>query len=359
MISGRSFSCAFVLAALLALTARATTVNDLARIRGQGESKLQGLGLVLGLQGTGDSGKELVVARPLAKVLENNGNAISSFKELASSKSAALVMVTCTIPQSGGRANDKFKVTVSTVNSATSLKGGTLYLTPLTGPYPGDPVFAMASGKLQLEDPALGTTAVVTDGAHLIRDILMQPVGDSFDLLIDPVFAGWAAAGQIAVAINAVGDPKGEPVAKVVDDRTIRVTIPDSERDNRAGFVGDVLSADVTTSLLGLPAQVVCNRRTGVIMVTGDVEISPGLIAHKDLVITTTTPPPQPTPAEPLVETSRFAAVETRARPSERAKLTDLVAAFKQLDVPTLQQIDILQTLHESGRLHAKFICDQ
>ena len=70
-------------------------------MKGQGESILRGYGLVTGLPGTGDSGKDLAMSRPLAKILENNLNTLNSPKELLSSKSVALVLVTCVVPAAG------------------------------------------------------------------------------------------------------------------------------------------------------------------------------------------------------------------------------------------------------------------
>src|SRR3954467_11019379 len=141
-----------LLTALLLLTssATATTVKELVRIKGQGESTLRGYGLVVGLTGTGDSGKELAMARSLAKVLEANGNAVGSPKELANSKSVAMVLVECVIPRTGALADDTLDVTVSTINSAASIKGGNLYLCALEGPLPDPehnrPVYAFAQG---------------------------------------------------------------------------------------------------------------------------------------------------------------------------------------------------------------------
>src|SRR5688500_3859850 len=130
-VPARAMSVFALLAGVCAAPhANATTVGELARIRGQGESVIQGIGLVVGLPGTGDSGKELAVARPLAAVLANNGVPIADFDELKSSKSVALVSVMCTVPAGGARVDDRFDVTVACLHSATSLEGGILYLAP-------------------------------------------------------------------------------------------------------------------------------------------------------------------------------------------------------------------------------------
>jgi len=116
-------------AVIVATSASATSLQQIARLEEQGESVLQGLGLVVGLPGTGDSAEDLIVARPLFTMLEAMGNAPGSLEELAEANSAALVVVTCTIPEGGARVNDRFDVTVSAINNAESLAGGELFLT--------------------------------------------------------------------------------------------------------------------------------------------------------------------------------------------------------------------------------------
>ncbi len=357
---------AVIFAAILALIgatpARATEVKELVRIKGQGESVLRGIGLVVGLSGTGDSGKELVMARPLAKVLENEGNAVGDLKELAASKSVAVVLIQCIIPESGGRTDDRFDITISTVNSASSLKGGTLYLAPLSGPFPGSPVYAMAAGTVDLQDPSVPTTARVRGGARLVQDIMMPQVGTGFELIIEPHFAGWGAASEIASSIDRqyFNNPSaaGPSIAKAIDERTIRILIPENERADKAAFIADVLATDINMSMLKLPAQVICNSRTGVIIVTGDVEIAPAIITTDKLNITTTVPPPTPTAANPLVQRDKWTSLQTNARPQDMSKLTDLLAAFKSLQVSSAEQIEVLQTLHKTGKLHAKLVID-
>jgi flagellar P-ring protein precursor FlgI len=353
------FSALIAVVCLAGASAFGTTVKEVVRIKGQGESVLKGTGLVMGLPGTGDSGKDLAMARPLAEVLRNSGNPIGSPKELASTKAVALVAVTCTIPAAGVRADDTLDVEVKTLLSASSLKGGELYLTALTGPFPGDDrVYAMASGLVDVQDPSVPTTAKVRLGARMIEDILMPAVGDTFDLIIDAPFSGWAASSQIAVAINAKAQPQGPRVAVAVDERTVRVTIPDADRSDRAGFLADVLSAEVNVQLLDIPAQVICNQRTGSIIVTGDVEISPVAITQKDLTITTIVPPPAPSPQNPQIQRDRWTPMASNGRPSDMAKLADLINAFKQLDIPVQDQIGIIQMLHKTGKLQAKLIVD-
>lgn len=345
----------------------ATSVADLTRVKGQGEFKLRGLGLVVGLPGTGDSGKYETLARPLAKLFENEGNKPVALSEMGGAKAVAVVFVTVTIPEVGGRSDDRFDVRVSAAYNASSLRGGSLYITPLRGPLPSSPVYALAEGPVEIEGDN-ASSGRVTRGAQLVRDVLGPTIEDSFDLIVEPPFAGNTSVNTIAMAIDAAAFPQNQlksldasiatipRVAEVVDERTIRVTIPPSERPAKAAFVAAVMSAEVNVAQLDLPAMVIANPRTGVIVMTADVEISPGVVTHKDLIINTTIPAPVPTPQNPILQREMYAAVKTKARGSENAKLNDLMTALKQLDVPVPDQIDILKLLHESGRLHAKLV---
>jgi|JRYH01.1.fsa_nt_gb flagellar P-ring protein precursor FlgI len=348
---------------LLAPTAWAGSVREFVRLRGQGESVVQGLGLVLGLNGTGDGGKEMATIRPLAELLRRNEMPIASLEELANAKSAALVMVTCVIPREGAKADDTFDARISVVNSASSLKGGELYIAPLTEPRPGGAVYAFAQGLVVIEDEENPTTGLVPRGVRMVRPIqTTPPMEGSFDLIIDSWYAGWTSAQYIASQINDTyhldTNPLAEKIARVLDDRTVRVFIPPEEVETYAAFVSDVMQTIVDPKQFGLPAMVIANTRTGSIVVTGEVQVSPVVITHNDLVVTTTLPPPVPTPEQPLVTADRWAPLETAANEKEMARLDDLLAAFKQLDVDPGKQIQILRDMHRAGSLHARLIID-
>jgi len=346
-----------------------TTVDQLARLEGQGETILRGQGLVFGLNGTGDSGKDLVLARELMEYYRNNGNPLGAIEDLKNAKAVALVNVTCTIPAGGAKVDDTFTISVQATHNAKSLIGGELYLTPLQGPYNSGEaasVFAMAQGRVITEDaqgaPRVG---IVRGGARMIRTIDTTPrITDSFTLILKSEFAGFASASEVAGRIRDEYNgrrPRDSSealpmIASVIDDRTIRVDVPPAERAAPAGFVGSVMRTTVNPSLLGLPARVICNQAAGIIVMTGDVEISPVAITQKDLTITTTIPSPVPTADNPLVKTDRWAGLSSGARPGERAKLNDLLEAFNQLKVPVSEQIAILTMLEKAGKLHAQLI---
>lgn len=353
-----------VLAGLTAGAAGQDSLGAFVRMRGQQDSVVQGLGLVIGLNGTGDSGADLVLARPLAEALRRLGNPVADFAELRNSRSAALVMVTCTIPPMGAAVGDVYDVRVATLHSATSLLGGQLIISPLLSSNPEDPlIYAYGEGALRLEDPEHPTVAIVAGGGRVAVDIATTAaIGDVFDLIVQPAYVGWPAVNYLS---NQIEDeyyltvaPNAEPVAVVVNERTIRVIVPEAERANPAAFVGQVMQTPVTASLLGLPAKVVANTRTGVIVVDGEVEISPAVITHKSLVISTTLPTPEPTPEAPIVERGRWARVAPGAEPPALGRIQDLLASLNQLDVPPADQIEILLLMHEAGKLHGRLIVD-
>ena len=90
---------AVVVLALCAPIAEGTAIQNLVRIKGLETNVLVGLGLVIGLNGTGDESKSsFVAARPFAEFLRNLGNPIQNLEELAEADSYALVQVSMTIP---------------------------------------------------------------------------------------------------------------------------------------------------------------------------------------------------------------------------------------------------------------------
>ena len=345
-----------------ATPAHGTSLQELVRLQGHGKSELRGFGLVLGLPGTGDSAKELVVARPLAKLMENEGNPVGKFEELAQSRSIALVMVSCEIPESGARADDEIDVFVSAVNNPKTIEGGRLFLAPLRGPLPGQGVYAMASGPVVGEGPNKNVGRI-RGGAKIVRDIRTPTIAEdgSITLVIKNALASWSTSQLIASTINQHRlsyDETARDIALALDDRSVRVVIPEVERANPANFISDIMGIRFDASLIDLPARIIVNEREKAIVVTGDVDISPALITHGDLVITTVTPPPEPTAGSPIVERTKWAEVGTTGRPRERAKLRDLLAAFKQMDVSVEDQIAILTMLNRTGKLHAQLIVD-
>ncbi|MFT3685825.1 MAG: flagellar basal body P-ring protein FlgI [Phycisphaerales bacterium] len=353
------------------LTADNVAIQDLVRIRGQGETVLRGVGIVTGLaKGKGDKGTELALARPLAKIYELNNIPLPDLKELANAGTCALVAIEVLIPAQGARVDDTFDIRVTALHSASDLSGGQLILSPLMAPRADDSrVFAMGSGTIMLEDKALLTNGVVKNGAHMLADVPMPVIRDTFILTLQPQYRSYNVASRVADAVNgSVNDPQEglsltdrtihTDVAQALTDTDILVTIPQNERAKVPQFVAMVMSTQVTLSLLQQSAEVRINPRTGVIVFSGNVEISPVAISHKNLMISTIVPAPQPSLQNPQRFRESMVSLDTSSRAREKARIQDLLVAFRTLDVPIDDRINIIMQLHKSGRLHAKLVIE-
>lgn len=335
-------------------------IQSIARIAGENETPVRGIGLVTGLKGTGDQGSEMVLARPLAAWYAANGNVIADLKDLAKGKSAAIVMLSAIVPAGGARMGDKLDVIVSVAHSATNLERGVLMVSPMLGPLPGQGMIGEAGGVIHVPDPAHPTMGVIPGGLQISYDITMKAPGPSIDLVVKPVYRGWRTTQMIASVINDASAPLDDdqraqpPIARAVDSVTVRIDVPAHERGDPAGFIAGIMTRRLSPALLDTEPTIICDRQSGTIIATGNVEISTVAVASKDLMVTNTVPPPAPTQADPLIKRERWVAVQTSGKPAERTRIEDLLQAFRQLDVPIDTQIEILDRISKSGSLHAR-----
>ncbi|MEO1277495.1 MAG: flagellar basal body P-ring protein FlgI [Planctomycetota bacterium] len=327
-------------------------------------SRLIGVGLVTGLNGTGDEAGLSATTEPLVAALRNQGIPISDPAQLEQSRSAALVWVTAEIPNTGGRVGDRFDAQITPALAASSLEGGRLLIAPIRGHLPGDGVHAFAEGAVVIDDATSPQVGRVPGGLELVRDIITQDVGPVFDLKVRTRYAGHAATDLVASTLNEAyyntDQPDLPPVAEALDDRIVRITVPEADRGSMVAFVKFILSRRVRDpDLLSLPARVIVNRRTGAIVATADVDISPVGVSHERLQFTVTQPALPATPENPVTTQERWADIASTVSASEQAKLSDLLAALRALDVPVRDQIDLLAMMHKTGSLHADFIEEQ
>ncbi len=355
-----------LLGAVLALAtpARGLSIQEMTRLAGQGESTIWGLGFVVGLEATGDSAEVLPLARQLAQLLEAGGSPIPNVAELSEGQNIALVMVTCTVPKEGARRGDKLDVHVQAWHNAQSLEGGRLFITPLRGPTKAtSQVYAFAEGAVSFDGESR-TTGRVRGGARVSADVVMGEVvrtDGSFTLIIEPNYAGWTTSKLVAAAINSERQGLEETtfsLAQSIDERSVRVLIPEAELVDPAGFIASIQEIRLDHSLLSLPAQVIVNQAEGTIVVTGNVEISPAVISHRDLVVTTVEPSRPPTPELPRIEQSTWTSIGTNASDREETRVQNLLEALKAMAVPVEDQIAILSKLHAAGALHAELVIE-
>ncbi|HEY7090181.1 MAG TPA: flagellar basal body P-ring protein FlgI [Tepidisphaeraceae bacterium] len=346
-----------ILLALLLIPGKADAVKvaDITRIGGQRTNVLTGLGLVYGLHGSGDGGDFLPAIKPLASMLSKFADS-ATVLELNNVQNVALVSVTATVPSNGARDGDHIDVYITSIGAAKSLRGGRLFVTPMQGPVPGSGIFALAEGPVVLEDPSTPTVGVVKGGCVMEADLPAKYIEQGrFTLILEDPSASWTMASTIAKIINDAGDGDvGETLAVAADPKNVVVTIPKSERDRPDSFISRVQRLPVP--MLPTEARVTINDRTGTIIMTGDVEISPVVISHKGLTITTINPEPVPSARFPVISTKEVVAIDTTNQGG--GKLQDLVNALDQLKVPAEDRISIVKELYKTGKLHAKLIVE-
>ncbi|MCC6238692.1 MAG: flagellar basal body P-ring protein FlgI [Phycisphaerales bacterium] len=348
----------FLALCLLVSPAWGVKVADITRISGQRSNVLTGMGLVVGLKGTGDGGKFAPAIRPLVSMLRKFNNNVEA-AELVNAQNVAVVMLQATVPPQGAVNGDELDVYVMTMGGAKSLEGGRLYVTPMLGPTgllaPNGLPFALSSGPITIENTAVPTVGVVKRGAIMEWDMPAHTIDNGrFTLILEPVAANWTTASTIAKMINDAENTAGETLAIAHSETAIEVIIPPGERQYPDSFISRVQRLPVP--ILPTEARVVINEKTGTLIVTGDVEISPVAISHKGLTIQTITPTPVPSPRFPTVTLKQTVAVDTTGQGG--AKLRDLVDALDQLKVPASERITIVKELYKSGKLHAKLIIE-
>ena len=326
-------------------------LKSICRIKGQEENTIQGLGVIVGLKGTGDSASYLPTIRSVAKIMTIMGNspAANAIVDLKDTKNVALVLVTATIPAAGARQGDKIDCVVSSIGSAKGLAGGRLFLTPLIGPDPKHPrVYAFADGSVTIENAEMPNTGRIHEGCRLEEEFFHAFTKDNrITLVLDKNHADFQVAQDIADLINSQMGKQvssSAPLAHAFNQGNIVVDIPAQYRDDPVSFVSQVLSLPIMEPRT--VARVVINERTGTIVISGDVEIGSVAVTHKNLVIE--------------------AGGQTAARPfvgvdpidPTSPKLKALVEALNAVHAPTEDIIEIIKGLDRNGKLHAPLIIE-
>jgi flagellar P-ring protein precursor FlgI len=265
--------------------AMAARIKDLTAIEGVRTNQLVGYGLVVGLDGTGDKNQTVFTVQSLVNMLERMGVHVSPTSVKV--KNVAAVMVTATMPPFA-RIGNKIDVLVSSVGDAKSLVGGTLLMTPLRGV--NGKVYALAQGAVSVGGVGASggggsviknhlLAARVADGATIEQEVPMRLDGrKSLTMtLLNPDFN---TVVRVSRAINAT---IGTPVAKALDSGTLRIEIPQAQRENVAGFLARIETLEVVPDTV---AKVIVNEKTGTVVVGENVQISPVAIAQGNLSIT-------------------------------------------------------------------------
>lgn len=341
-------------------------LGDICRLKGQEGNTLQGLGLVVGLQGTGDPDAR-PTARALARMMQLMGGQVDrdmagqlDLSDVESAKNVALVFVSAQIPPTGAQQGDTINLRVNAI-SAKSLDGGYLMLTPLLGPRSDNQkVFALAEGPLQLSPDEARTTATIQGGAKMEATVNTSFSADGkITLIINRDFATFDTAFRIEEEINNLGEitigiagananaSDRALKARAIGQSYVEVPIPPVYRENPVSFISLILNIPI--QLPKNSSRVVINERDGVVVIGEDVEIAPVLISHRGLRI-------EAVPLKTFVPLDTTMPIDPQTPPQQNAKLKNLADALNALDVPTEDLIAIIKTLKLKGDLYGEVI---
>jgi flagellar P-ring protein FlgI len=289
---------AVILSVCVSAGAGATSrIKDLANIEGVRQNQLIGYGLVVGLNGTGDTLNNIPFTKQsLTAMLERLGVNIRG--QTIRTGNVAAVMVTANLPAFGTQGT-RIDVTVSAMGDAKSLQGGTLLVTPLLGA--DGNVYAVAQGSLaiggfQAEGEAakivrgVPTVGRIANGALIEREIefSLNRLNQLRMALRNPDFT---TAKRIAAAIN---DYIGSPTAEPIDQSTVVLTVPAKSTANIVSFLTEIEQLQVEPDL---PARIVIDERSGVVVIGRDVRVSTVAVAQGNLTVTVSETPEVSQPA--------------------------------------------------------------
>ncbi|MDW8051965.1 MAG: flagellar basal body P-ring protein FlgI [Armatimonadota bacterium] len=338
-------------------------LKDIAQVRGVRSNQLIGYGLVIGLEGTGDSSGALFTVQSIANMLERFG--ITVPPNAIKVKNVAAVMVTAELPPFA-RAGNRIDVVVSSIGDARSLQGGTLLQTPLRGA--DGQVYAVAQGPVSIGGFNFGgggarvqrnhtTVGRIPNGALIEREVPTQFVQGDNSITIQLHKPDFTTAARV---VSTIRNAFPTLTVRAIDPATIRVVLDATTSMDPVMLIAQLETLSV---LPDVAARIVVNERTGTVVVNGDVRIAPVAIAHGGITVRVQTtfevsqPPPLSGGRTQVVPQTQ---VDAREEPAqmvflrEGASVEALVKALNALGVSPRDLIAILQALKSAGALHAE-----
>lgn len=355
-----------VILACLALAATAagaqtTRVKDIARLEGVRSNQLVGYGLVVGLDGSGDSKQTIFTVQSMVNMLNKFGVQVPATQ--VKIKNVAAVMITASLP-AFARSGDQIDVQVSSLGDARSLQGGILLQTGLQGA--DSQVYAVAQGAVSIGGFAGGgggssqvknhPTAGRIPGGALVEKEVPMTIADGDHLTFSLRQADFTTAARMATAIQKATGAN----AIAEDGGRIRVDIPAADKANAVLFISKVGDVSVDVDVI---AKVVINERTGTIVIGGAVRLSPVAVAHGNLTVAVSTEPLVSQPA-PLSKGKTATATKTDVKVTEDRASTmmiksgdtveDLIKGLNAIKATPRDIVAILQAIKEAGALNAE-----
>lgn len=366
----RSFFLAILLIAtpgvLFAQGGDAVRLKELIHIEQAAPLQLTGYGLVVGLDRTGDRARGNRGAphtiSSIANMLQRFGITVDPM--MLTSRNAAAVIVTTTIDpfNSSGSTLD---VTVSALGDARSLSGGVLIQSPLLNPSTGI-IHAMAQGPISTGAILASShgssvqvnhtnTGRIPNGAVVTQQLPLDltNVADLNLIMKEPDFTN---VQRIADVINATY----ADAATVTHAGLINLAVPAGN-----GVAAVMASLEELTVDIDVPARVVVNERSGIIVAGGNVKINEVLVTYGSIVISTQTDPfvSQPNPfgqGETVAGAAGSASIEEEGTRSvvlgPNADVNQLAAALNDLGLTSRDVIGIFQAIDRAGALQGELV---
>ncbi len=366
MISRLPALCVFVLlsAGWLQPADAASRIKDIADFEGVRENQLIGYGLVVGLAGTGDSlGSSPFTRQSLEAMLERLGVNVRGSN--LGNENVAAVMVTANLPAFATQGT-RIDVNVSALGDAESLQGGTLLVTPLMGAT-GE-VYAVAQGQV-----AIGGFSAQGDAASVVRGVPTSgriSSGALVETEIEFALSGlstlrlalrnpdFTTSRRVALAINNL---LGKATAEPMDSGTVRIDLPRDFNGNIVDLVTDIEQLIVEPDM---PAKVVIDEASGIIVMGNNVRVSTVAVAQGNLTVSIAETPiisqPEPFSDGVTVEVPRTVVQvddETDNQLgliNESVSLQELVDGLNALGIGPRDLISILQAIKTAGALQAE-----
>ncbi len=341
-------------------------LKDLVEFDGVRGNDLVGYGLVVGLNGTGDSIRNAPFTEEImSNILERLGVNITG--EQFRPKNVAAVFVTGTLPPFA-RAGSNIDVAVSAIGDAKSLMGGILILTPLNAA--DGQIYAVGQGSV-----IAGGLSAQGDGASIVQGVPTSgviPAGARVEREIDFDFSkiesirlalrtpDFTTAERIEKAINS---SYGRVVSRMLDAGTVVLDIKATRELSPAHAIGRIEKITVEPERR---ARVIVDQRSGTIVMGEDVRISRVAVSQGNLTIRIQEQPiaVQPNPfsdGETIVVPRTTASIEEDpgtglVEVREGTSLSEVIAGLNALGVSSREMIDILKSIKAAGALHAEFI---
>jgi flagellar P-ring protein FlgI len=358
---------AFVACLLLAAgpALPAARIKDVASLQAGRENQLIGYGLVVGLQGTGDSMRSSpFTEQSMRAMLQNLG--ISMVGTQTRAKNIAAVLVTANLPPFASPGS-RIDITVASLGDATSLRGA-LVMTSLSGA--DGAIYAVAQGSIVVTGVSAGgdaatvqqgvtTAGRVPNGAIIERE-LPSRFKDASDLVLQLRNPDFSTAVGMADAINRYAAAQyGAPIAESRDSQSVYIAKP--KMADLARLMADIENLVVETDA---PARVVINERTGTIVIGQDVRISPVAVSYGTLTVQVNEMPE-------VIQPEPFSRGVTAVQPRtdilvqedggnvamlDGSSLRSLVSGLNSIGVKPDGIISILQSIKTAGALQAELV---